>query len=85
MLPDMIWKLAQKALRAPPAVAFAMRSWPLLLPTFSHFFLFLRLLLFTHKIYAKKNIMSALIEGSLKNTLLHLPYSFLLLRRVVKR
>ena len=27
--------LAQAALRAPPEVPFAMRSWPLLLPTFS--------------------------------------------------
>ena len=27
--------LAQAALRAPPEAAFAMRSWPLLLPSFS--------------------------------------------------
>ena len=36
-------KLAQAALRVPPEVAFAMRSWPLLLPTFSQ-----SLLLLTH-------------------------------------
>ena len=41
------YKLAQAALRAPAEVAFAMRSWPLLLPLFSLFFL-LRLLLLTH-------------------------------------
>ena len=41
--------LAQAALHAPPGVAFAMRSWPLLLPSFSLSLLFsLRLLLFTH-------------------------------------
>ena len=31
------YKLAQAALRAPPEVAFVMRSWPLLLPLFSLF------------------------------------------------
>ena len=40
-------KLAQAALCAPPEVAFAMPSWPLLLPTFGLFFI-LRLLLLTH-------------------------------------
>ena len=44
--------LAQVALRAPPEVAFAMRCWPLLLPSFSLSlslsFFFLRLLLLTH-------------------------------------
>ena len=42
--------LAQAALRAPPEVAFAMRSWPMLFPTFSLFFSFFlfRLLLLTH-------------------------------------
>ena len=30
--------LAQAALHAPPEVAFAMHSWPLLLPTFSLYF-----------------------------------------------
>ena len=38
--------LAQAALRSPPEVAFAMRSWPLLLPTFC--LLLLHLLLLTH-------------------------------------
>ena len=50
---DSFQKLAQAALRAPPEVAFAVRSWPLLLPTFSlslfsllsFFVFFLRLLL----------------------------------------
>ena len=45
-------KLAQAALHAPPEVAFAMRSWPLLLPTFAllilSLFLLFRLLLLTH-------------------------------------
>ena len=41
--------LAPLALRAPPEVAFAMHSWPLLLPSFSFLFpLSLCLLLLTH-------------------------------------
>ena len=44
--------LAQGALRASPEVAFAMRSWTFLLPSFSLSFFFfslsLRLLLLTH-------------------------------------
>ena len=35
ILPGYAAKLAQVALRVPPEVAFAMRSWPLLIPTFS--------------------------------------------------
>ena len=41
--------LAQSALREPPEVSFAMRSWSLLLPSFSPLLSFsLRLLLLTH-------------------------------------
>ena len=46
-----MYLLAQTALRAPPEVAFAMRSWPLLSPTFAlslSLFLLLCVLLLTH-------------------------------------